>query len=391
MNILVLNYEYPPLGGGGGAVCRELSEEMARMGHCVTVVTMWYPGLPEKENAGGVEIYRLKCFRKRQYACQPREQYSYIISAKRFLRQYLKSHPIDVCHVHFVIPTGPVALWAKRRFGIPYVVTAHGSDVEGHNRKPWIRAAHIVLRPFWKKIVHDAYAVVAPSPYLLHLMNQHGRIANSTVIPNGLNLEKFRSNPADKEDRILLMGRMQKSKNFHTVLTAVSMVPEEEWGSWQVDILGDGPCRHMLERQAITLRTADRLNFYGWVDHEKDEQIRYLKRASVYISASLFENCPMGVLEAIASGCHPLLSDIEGHRQLLGKSEEYFFFPAEDAQALAETLEEILKKKQMGKEYLPDIQKYELKNVTSQYLSLLRNAADGCLPKTDHRNKAQRA
>ena len=58
MKILVLNYEYPPLGGGGATVCRDLAREMVKQGSKLTVVTMNYPGLQEHEFVDGIEIYR---------------------------------------------------------------------------------------------------------------------------------------------------------------------------------------------------------------------------------------------------------------------------------------------------------------------------------------------
>ena len=100
----------------------------------------------------------------------PWEQYSYILAAKRFLKLHLKTHRYDACHTHFVIPTGQIALWVKEKFDIPYIITAHGSDVEGHNDKPYIKGLHRILRPAWKAIVREAYAVAAPSNYLLDLM-----------------------------------------------------------------------------------------------------------------------------------------------------------------------------------------------------------------------------
>ena len=90
MNILVLNYEYPPLGGGAAPVCRDLSVSMAAEGHKVTVVTMGFPGFPAHETLSGVEIIRLKCWRRKMASCMPWEQLTYIMAAEKFLNYYLK-------------------------------------------------------------------------------------------------------------------------------------------------------------------------------------------------------------------------------------------------------------------------------------------------------------
>jgi hypothetical protein len=42
MRVLVINYEYPPIGGGGGFVTRDILEQMVEYGHSVSVITSHY-------------------------------------------------------------------------------------------------------------------------------------------------------------------------------------------------------------------------------------------------------------------------------------------------------------------------------------------------------------
>ena len=376
MDILVLNYEYPPLGGGAAPVCRDLASEMAKNGHRVTVVTMGYLGLPEYEMNDGVEIYRLKCLRTKAHSCLPWEQYSYILAAKRFLKKHLRQRQYDVCHTHFVIPTGLIAKWAKKHFGLPYVITAHGSDVEGYNEKYSMKVMHRFLRPVWRRIVREAYAAVAPSEYLLKLMERELSGGRYLRIPNGLDISKFLNDHSLKEKRILLMGRMQAAKNFQTVFRAVALIPDTVWDGWMVDVLGDGPLETKLQKLCFELGIENRVKFYGWVDNGSAKQLDYLKRASIYISASHFENCPVSVLEALAAGCYPVLSDIEGHRQFFLSHKEPIFFKADDVRELAEMIESLLSKESkedLSKEI--DISIYDNDQIAKEYLRILDRAA----------------
>ena len=377
MNILVLNYEYPPLGGGGASVCRDLSKAFVQAGHHVTVVTMGFPGLPDYEDAEGIEIFRVKCLHRKAHACMPWEQYTYIAAARKFLKGHLRSHTYELCHTHFILPTGPVAQWIKKRYDIPYVVTAHGSDVEGYNDKTWNKVMHILLRPFWKKNVQNANAVIAPSGFLMHLLKRSMESDRYRLIPNGLDIGIYQAGPDEKEHRILLMGRMQQSKNIQTILKALADIPDEIWRDWRADVIGDGPYRHKLEQLAEELRITDRVRFFGWIDHESPEHLEYLKRSAIYISASRFENCPMAVLESIAAQCYPLLSDIEGHRQFFKKDAGQYFFPADDARALTSALIEVMQKKAVDEMYLPDIQRFDIRCIAEQYLSLFEEIR-GC-------------
>lgn len=373
MNILVLNYEYPPLGGGAAPVCRDLAAGMVRNGHRVTVVTMGYAGLPEHEMSEGVEIFRLRCLRTKAHACMPWEQYSYILAAKLFLKRLLAVRRYDVCHTHFVIPTGPIAQWAKERYSLPYVITAHGSDVEGYNEKNYMKVMHRLLRPAWRQIVREAYAVVAPSEYLLQLMKRELSNGRYLRIPNGLFLAKYRTDRSMKETRILLMGRMQVSKNFQTVLKAIALIPDEIWDGWAVDVLGDGPYKAELMNLCSELGIESRVIFHGWIENGSPDQLDFLKKASIYISSSHFENCPMAVLEATAAGCRPLLSNIEGHRQFFRDMEDSadYFFSVTDEKTLADKLGTLIQEAPQALFTEVDLTVYELQNIVLHYIRLL--------------------
>lgn len=283
----------------------------------------------------------------------------------------MKCHTYDVCHTHFVIPTGEAARWVKQKYGIPYVITAHGSDVEGHNTKKYMKIMHKLLRSSWRKIVKGSEAVIAPSNYLLSLMKKEFSGGNYIQIPNGLPVKKY-SRIADrnkKEKRILLMGRMQEHKNMQTVLRAVAAVDRS---GWTVDILGDGPYREELERLVRELGLTDCVKFHGWIDNNSDEQLSYLQKASVYITASQFENCPMAVLETAAAGCYPLLSDIPGHRQLIG-DDKYYFQP-DDVEGLAKKLKCVIRKESMNLEDHIDVSRYDWEQIIRLYEEVLQTA-----------------
>lgn len=370
MKILVLNYEFPPLGGGAAPVSKEIAIQMAKRGHEITVLTMGYDDLPEFEEFDGIEVYRLPCLRKRKNSCMPWEQYSYLLAVKKYFRENIKKKEFDVCHAHFVVPTGEVAKWIKKKYNIPYIITAHGSDVEGHNQKKYLKIMHRVLRPFWREIVSNSCGTIAPSQHLLDLMRKEFQYGYYPQIPNGIDLEYYKNQCSDlnnKEHRILVMGRIQKFKNVQNVLRAFAKI---ERGDWKLDILGDGPYREEIERLILELNLNNVVYMAGWVDNGTAEQLEYLSRASVYISASQFENCPMSVLEAIASNCYPLLSDISAHRQIV--SEDKFFFETNNIDMLALKLESVILQNIMRSEI--DVSRYEWNNVIPQYEEVLLQA-----------------
>lgn len=334
MKILTLNYEYPPIGGGGGVVSKDICEILAQKGHKVTVITMKYGSLPSYEKINGVHVVRVNCVRKSDSACYPWEQLTYIISACRYLKKHLRKHRYDVCHTHFIVPTGAVAVWLKWKYNLEYIVTAHGSDVPGHNNKKF-KFLHFLLKKPWTYIVKNAAAVVSPSPYLKNLMSKNYRSYKYDMIPNGVRTELYQS--AEKKKYILMLSRLQELKGIQNVIRAISKIDLDEW---KLKIVGDGPYKENLQKLVQELKLEDKVEFLGWVENQSIEHLTLLSEAYLYISASYFENCPVSVLEAGCSGANLLLSDICAHHQLVGN--EAVYFKPDDVNDLANKIKDIL-------------------------------------------------
>lgn len=64
LRILILNYEYPPIGGGAGIVTKHLAEEFIKLGHQITILTTWFEGETENYKHNNFEIIRLKSSEK---------------------------------------------------------------------------------------------------------------------------------------------------------------------------------------------------------------------------------------------------------------------------------------------------------------------------------------
>lgn len=267
MKILVLNYEFPPVGGGGGTASEDIAIYYAKLGHTVIVLTMGYHDLPEFEHRNGIDIIRLDCGRKEIASCSPIEQLRYIKKAREYIDKQIRD--FDVCHAHFIVPTGEVAFRIKKKYSIPYIVTAHGSDVEGHNTKATVRLMHLFLRHRWRTIVKNAGAVISPSKYLKELMEQNYPKGKYSVIPNGIDYEKYKNITKNRQKKILILGRLQQFKNVQFVISAFS---KSHLPDWTIEIVGGGPYRDELEKQVRSLNLSNNVHFHGWIDHE-DKQM----------------------------------------------------------------------------------------------------------------------
>lgn len=315
MNILLLNYEYPPLGGGGATVTKELCEKLVEHGNHVDVITMGFHGLPDKERHGNLTVHRVKCWRTKQRVCHPWEQLSYCLKAYVYIKQNIDMKVYDFIHCHFIIPTGLLALWLKRDYEINYMITSHGSDVIGHNNARF-SILYKIITPGWKKIVKNASIVTAPSQYLICKIHETAPNVKVELIPNGINVKEYV--PGTKIKSIITLTRLQESKGVQDLIEACSII---DMHGWEINILGDGPYRLELEKLVIKKKMENIVHFRGHV--EGKERMKYLSQAGCFFSGSRFEAFPLSILEASLCGCNIIASNIDPHILLVGKKHTY--------------------------------------------------------------------
>lgn len=306
MRILVLNYEFPPIGGGGAPVSYEIAIRYARKGHSVDVVTSGFEDLPFFEILDGLKIYRVRCRRSRKELSHPYELLSFVYSAKQFLSKHLIHHTYDICHAHFLLPTGLLALDLKQRYRLPYIISAHGSDIPGYNTdRFWF--LHLFTPPILRRICAGAEFVVTSSSYLTGLIRQKLNLHQSdkiVQIPNGINPHKFI--PGKKEKIIISSGRLLPRKGFQHLIKAVS---DTDIG-FDVHICGDGPMRTQLQRLAKDAQT--RIIFHGWMDNDSLLYRDLLGAASIFVLLSIRENASVALLEGMSAGCAVIASNTAG-------------------------------------------------------------------------------
>lgn len=310
MRILTLSYEFPPLGGGGAKVVEGLARHLVALGNEVDIVTMGFPGLPTYEEAEGVHVYRLPSGRKRKDICHTREMLPYVLSAYSRVKRLVATRQYDINHTHFIFPDGMLAWILRHLCGLPYVITAHGSDVPGYNPDRF-QLQHSLLGPLWRRVVKNAEGVICPSVHLQGLVNKNARISNSVILPNGMYPDKFNPGRA-KLMRILIVTRMFERKGVQYLLEALRGRSLD----CEINIVGDGPYLETLKHMAIDTHTD--IHFRGWLDNKSDELKELYETSRIFVFTSQQENFPVNLLEAMTAGMAIVVSEDPGSREVVG-------------------------------------------------------------------------
>jgi len=314
MRILTLSYEFPPIGGGGSGVVKGLSEEFVRMGHDVDVVTMGFRGLPDSDTVNGISVYRVDCGRKSESKCTVREALRYVFRARSMVRNLLDKNVYDIVHTHFIFPDGVVALNEVAPRGIPFIITAHGSDVPGYNPKMFFRLVHPFLIYLWRKITRASALLVSPSKTLACLIESVQPGTPVAVIPNGISRDKF--TPGRKKDQILVATRLVQRKGVQYLLKALA---DQETG-WPAIVVGSGEYQDTL--RTLNKELGEPAKMIGWLSNESDEFRDLLQQSAIYVLPSDFENFPVSLLEAMAAGSAIVTTKGHGCEEVVGDAAE---------------------------------------------------------------------
>ncbi len=243
------------------------------------------------------------------------------------LGDWMRCNRLAHVHVHFATPAATVALIASRLRPIEFSLTVHGPDefyeVERFHLAEKIRHARFVCaigqycrsqlmkvsKPeHWHKFEISPLGV---DPKLFHPIS-HERVAN--------------------EFSILCIGRLVAAKGQAILLEAVATLIRTG-SNVKLTLVGDGPDRAGLERQAFDLGISASVQFTGSVNQDS---IRPLyQRADVFVLPSFAEGIPVVLMEAMAMSIPCISTTIAGIPELITSGREGILVPPSDPALLA--------------------------------------------------------
>ena len=419
MRILIVNYEFPPIGAGGGQASQKVAECLVEMGHSVRVITsrptqlytlmgtislllgigfwvylayaklvwgedisdhgftilgtlllltgfilqatglIWelimpIRGLKRVEFIAGVEIHRVPVIRRRQDYCSTFEMATFLISGAWHSLWQVREFQPDVVHIFFGIPDGPIGWLLKRVSGLPYLISLRGADVPSDEVKRFARQ-YKVLRPFIRWLWHDADALVAVSNGLRSYAKETAPDLPIQVIPNAIDLSAF-TPPVQRETdvsvRLLYVGRFNTFKNVETLVEAVGRLSQMDVGDFELNLVGEGEQRPVVERMVSELGLTRRVHFVGWV--ARDRIADHYRSADIFVTATTWEGMPNTVLEAMACGLPIVGTQASGLRELVRDGLNGYLVPIKDPDALVQALARLVdngyERRRMGRQ-----------------------------------------
>ena len=335
-----------------------LRELLARGGVSTKVVAPvpWFPSVdarhgkyaamaatPPRETQNGIDVLHPR------YVVLPKigmnvTPFFLALSARFALKQLQREgFDFDVIDAHYYYPDGVAAALLGAWFNKPVVITARGTDV---NLIPNYRIPRTLIR--WA--ASRASASIGVSAALVERMRSLGMAADRLhVMRNGVDTQRFQIQPqatarqalgmAAPGPVLLTVGNLHEHKGQRLAVQALALV-QKQHPSAQLYVVGAGPDREQLVRDAAALGLADAVHLVGAVPNTALSA--WYSAADVLILASSREGWPNVLLEAMACGTPVVATRVGGVPEIVQTPRVGRVVQERTAAALASAVVELL-------------------------------------------------
>ena len=242
-----------------------------------------------------------------------------------------------ILHAHWAtIPTS-MALVINKLIGVPVSVTAHAWDI------------YLTPKNELRTKIEAVKGVVTCTEFNVHYLRKLCRPEDRNKIQlnyHGLDFaalhDKEVSATPNPKIKLLAVGRLVEQKGFIYLIRALKHLTNVEAS---LSIIGEGPLRSELEREAENLPQGVEAQFLGRLTHQ--ETLRRMAESDVFIAPSVIakdgdrDGIPNVVLEAMASGVPIIGTNVSGIPEVVLDNQTGFLIPSENAKALADALQKL--------------------------------------------------
>ena len=267
---------------------------------------------------------------------------SYAHFVSRYAIKNIKPKP-DLLHAHFSYPDGFGMIGLAKKWKVPFVISALGTL----ERKVAYEGSYTSRQIF--EAMDCADKVLSVSEDLkLHIVNLGISKDKVSVVPNGVDIEKFK--PAGKEyarnmlnlpqDKkiVLFVGALKKIKGVDYLIEAAKNFLDTNIRLYMVG--RDDGMKKSLEKRAHELEIGNYIKFTGPLNHE--DIPLWFSASDILVLPSLSEGRPNVVLEAFACEVPVVATNVGGIPELIINGKTGYLVPAKNPKELSEKVNNLL-------------------------------------------------
>lgn len=267
---------------------------------------------------------------------------------------------IFACDLYsFIVLSLGLMLFNKKNIKLVYLVEVNiKKSIDSKPFVPYRYALRILFRLLIKRVNWFVFPSYDLAKNTIQIFNIDSK--KTTVIPYGIDLSKIEVNSRKKiksSDKKILnskiiklfyVGRLDKQKDFFTVLAAFGIIVSHKTDI-ELYVIGMGDEKEIILKTTEYIKLKNKIHFLGW----KNNIYPYLKYADIFLFSSLFEGFGIIILETMASKIPIVATNSPyGPSEILERGKDGILVPIKDYEKMAEKTLELIKNKSLRKKYV---------------------------------------
>lgn len=262
----------------------------------------------------------------------------YLLGLPAARRHIMQTAP-DLVFCHYLTSYGLIGALLKS--SLPLIIWLHGTDI----------MVTLDRSPLYRLMARYALArsdlIIMAAVHMKQRVRQLVSMDKRTiVVPVGADLLRFnQTKPSERKKFTCISNRrLEKNSNIDLLLEAIARLRRDQPGV-RLTIVGDGPLKSDLESMVQRLDLAPWVTFLGQVPNEAMPNL--LRRHSLYLSATRSDGTSISLLEAMACGTFPIVSDIPANQAWITSGTNGFLVPLDRPDLFARRILEAFESPQL--------------------------------------------
>jgi len=341
LRILIFQHTYFPFVGGAEIAVREITDRLGADFEFDLITAKMDKKLSDFEKIGNINVYRVG----KGWIV---DKYLYPFIAYRKAIKLNKERKYGIIHGIMATWGGISAMLFKlKNKNVKYLLTMQSGDSDFFMFiRTWF------WHPIYKMVYTKADYIQTISNWLAGRARKYGYNGEIKVVPNGVDLDKFRMQNAecrilksefgikDDEKVVITVSRLVKKNGVNYLIEAMAKV-----NKCKLLILGIGKDEKKLKKLVKKLNIEDRVFFLGHIKH--NELTKYLWVSDIFCRPSLTEGFGNVFVEAMAAGLPVIASPVGGIVDFVEDGKTGLFCKVKNPKSIANVINKLLKDKEL--------------------------------------------
>ena len=218
----------------------------------------------------------------------------------------------NIAQLNMVWPEGWQALFIKRKWKIPFVISDNWTGYHTHERGPL--PAHI--RSYMRYIANQSNLILPVTQQLEEAMRKLGFNGPSIIVPNVVNTGYFKIENKKEKHTFLHISHLDNNhKNIEGILHVWKKFSDQV-EEVTLELGGDGDIQHWKKRSEELNIRQNSISFFGTLNQQ--EVASKMNASHTFVLFSNYENLPLVMIEAMASGMNVIATRVGGIAEHMG-------------------------------------------------------------------------